>query len=57
MDGNTVRQWVVSFSSGDSNSESSLLVQIFMSMAGRLLFIPDENAQLMVLTVLKKSVS
>ena len=40
----------------DSDSGSPLLVQIFMSAAGRLLFIAGENAQLMLVTVLKKSV-
>ena len=33
VDVSTVRQWVVCFISGDSNSGSPLLVQIFMSTA------------------------
>jgi len=37
MDVNTVKQGVVHFSSGDSNSGSPLLVQIFMSTACRIL--------------------
>ena len=52
----TVRQWVVCFFSGNSDSGSPPLVQIFMGTACRLLFIIGENAQLMVLTVLKNSV-
>jgi len=40
----TVRQWVVHFSSGNSDSGSALLVQIFISVACRLLFIAGENA-------------
>jgi len=40
---NAVRWWVVHFSSGDSGSRSSLLVQIFTSMARRFLFIAGEN--------------
>ena len=56
VDVSAVRWWVVRFSSGDSDSRSSLLVQIFTSMARRFLFIAGENAQLMVVTVLKNSV-
>ena len=41
------------FSSGDNHSMSLPLVQIFMSTTCRLLFIDGENAQLMVVTVLK----
>jgi len=51
-----VRQWVVHFSSGDSDSWSTLLVQILASSACRLLFIAGENAQLVVLPVFKKTV-
>ena len=40
----TVRQWVVYFSSGDTDSGSPSLVQIFLSRAYRLLFIAGENA-------------
>ena len=43
-DVSTVRQWVVHFSSVHSNSESTPPVQIFTSMACRLLFIAGENA-------------
>ena len=43
------------FSSGDSNdSGAPLLVQIFTNTVCRLLFIAGKNAELMVLTVLKK---
>ena len=56
VDLSTVRQWVVCFSSGNSNSGSPLLVQIFTSMAWKLLFIAGENAELMVATMLKNSV-
>ena len=56
MDVSTVRQWVVHFSKCDSNSGSPPLVQAFMGMACRLLFIADENAELMVVTALKNSV-
>ena len=48
MDVSTMRQWVVCLGSGDSNSGSPLLVQIFTSGARRLLFMAGENAQLMV---------
>ena len=44
VDVSTVRRWVVHFSSGDSNSESLLLLQIFMSKACRLMFITTDNA-------------
>ena len=44
---------MVHFSSGDSDSRSPPLVQIFTNAACRLLFITDENAQLLVVTVLK----
>jgi len=53
----TVRQWVVHFSSGNSDSSSPPLVQIAVSTANRLLFITDKNAQLMVVAILQKSVS
>ena len=56
VDVSTLRQWVVRFSSGNSNSGSLLLVQIFMSAACRLSFTVGENAQLMVVTILKSSV-
>jgi len=45
---------VLRFSSGISDSGSSLLVQIVMIAAYRLLFIIGENAQLMVVTVDKQ---
>jgi len=51
-----MRQWVVCFSSGDSVSVSPPLVQLLLQAACRLLFIAGENAQLMVVTVLKMSV-
>ena len=38
----TVRQWVVCFSTGDSDS-GPLMVQIFMSTACRLLFTADKK--------------
>ena len=50
------RAVVVRFSSGDSDSRSPLLVQIVLNVVCRLLFIPRENAQLMVETILKKTV-
>ena len=56
MDMSTVRQWMVHFSSGDSNSWSPPLMQIFMSAAYRLFLITGKNAQLMVVAVLKTSV-
>jgi len=40
----TVRPWVVHFSSGDSDCGSTPPVQIFRSVACRLLFIGAENA-------------
>ena len=43
VDVGTVRWWVVCFSSGDSNSRWSPLVQIFISAACRLLFTTGEN--------------
>ena len=56
MDVNTVRRWVVHFSSSDSDSASYLLVQIFTSRAYRLLFIADKNAYLIVVMMLKINV-
>ncbi len=44
VDVSSVRQLVVCFCSGDSNSMSPLTVQIFTSEACRLLFITGENA-------------
>ena len=44
VDVSTVRWWVVRFSSGDSNSGSPPLVQIFMSTACRLLFTAGGNS-------------
>ena len=38
VDVNTVREWVVHLSSGDSDNGSPLLVQILMSVARRLIF-------------------
>jgi len=46
----------VCFSSSDSNSGSPLLVQVLRSMACRLLLIAGENAEIIVVTVLKNSV-
>lgn len=54
MDVSTVRQYMVCFNSGDCDSGSSLLVQMFMSETCRLLFITGANADLIV--VLKKTV-
>jgi len=44
VDVGTVRQQVICFRRGDSNSGSPPLVQIFMRAACRLLFITGENA-------------
>ena len=44
------------FSSGDRVSGSPLLMQTVVSVAHRLLFTTDENAQLMVVTMMKNSV-
>lgn len=46
VDVSIVRQWVGCFSSGNNDSKSSSLVQIFMSMAYRLLQIFGKNTQL-----------
>jgi len=54
VDVSTVKWWMLHFSCGDSSSVSSLLVQIVMSMACRLLFIAGEHAQLMVVTAEKQ---
>ena len=56
MNMSTVRQWVVHFSSVDSDSGLLPLMQIFMSVACRLLFIAGANAELMEVTKLKNSV-
>jgi len=56
VDVSTVRQWVVRFSSGNSNSGSSPLVQAFTGMACRLLFNADKNAELMVVDMLQNGV-
>lgn len=52
----TVRQWVMHLSSDNSDSGSAPLVQIFISVACRVLFIVDEKAQLMMVTMLKISI-
>ena len=52
VDMSTLRRWVVHFSS--DNSGSPLLVQVLTSTACRLLFIAGENAELVLLIVLKK---
>ena len=54
VDVGTVRQWVVHFISGDSGSP--LVVQILTSTVCRLLFIAGENAELMVVTMLKNNI-
>ena len=54
VDVSTVRCCVLCFSCGDNGSP--LLVHIFMSTACRLLFIVGENAELMVVAMLKNSV-
>jgi len=56
MNMSTVRQWVVHFSSVDSDSGLLPLMQIFMSVACRLLLIGGANAELMEVTKLKDSV-
>jgi len=50
-----VRWWMVSFSSCDSDSGTSSLIQIFMSVARRLMFFDGKNGQLTVVTMLKTS--
>ena len=50
----TAKQRVVCFTSGNSDSGSPLVVEIFTSMAFRLLFTAGKNAELMVVTMLKK---
>ena len=52
----TVRWWVVHFSSDDSDSGSPPQMQIFTNVSCRLLFITGENAQLMVVCMLKNSI-
>ena len=54
VDLSTVRWWVVRFSSGNSDSASPPLVQIFMSTACSLFFITGKNAQLMLVTDLTR---
>ena len=56
VDLSTERQWVVCFSSGDRDCGSPPLVQIFMSTTCSLLFVAIKSAQLLVLTILKKSI-
>ena len=51
VDVSTARQRVPCLSSGDSGSP--LLVQTVMGVACRLLFVADENAQPMVVTMLE----
>jgi len=48
-----MRQWVVHFSSGDSDGGLPPLAQTVISMACRLLFLTGQNAQLMLVTMLK----
>ena len=47
---------MVHFNSDNSYSESPILVQVFMSMACRLLFIAGKNAQLVMAHMLRNSV-
>jgi len=47
---------MVHFSSGDSSSGSPLLVQNFVGVACRLLFMAGGNTQLMVATRVKNTV-
>ena len=58
VDVSTVRQWVVHFSSGNSDSGSLPLVKTFMNTAWWLFqhLIAVANAYLMVVTVLKNSI-
>ena len=44
VDVSTVRQWVVHFSSGESDSGLLVLVWMFMSLACRFLLIAGKNA-------------
>ena len=53
MDVSTVRQWVVYFSNGYSNSGSPPNVQSFTSVSCRLLLTAGENSQVLVVTVEK----
>jgi len=53
VDVSTGRQWVVRFSSGGSDCGSPPLVQIFLSRSCRFLSSTGENAQLIVVTMLK----
>ena len=58
MDVNTVRWWVVHFSSGDRQCGSPPVVQIFTNAeACRLLFSTGENEWIVVVTVLKNIVA
>ena len=56
VDVSTVSSWVKHFSSGNCDSGSPPLVQIFTGTGYRLLFIAGVNSLLMVVTMLKKSV-
>jgi len=56
VDVNIVGQWVAWFSSGDSSNGAPPLVQTSTSTVCMLLFMAGENAQLMVVTMLKNSV-
>ena len=55
MNVSTVKQWIVCFSSGDSNSGSPPLVQIIMTVECRRFFTAGKNTQLMVVIMLKNS--
>ena len=56
MDVRAVRWLVVHFSSGNSDSGPPLMALTFMGITCRLMIITDENAQLMVVTMLKQNV-
>jgi len=56
VDESAVKRWVVHFNSGNNNSGSHPLVQIFTSASCRLLLVAGKNTQLMVVAVLKKSI-
>ena len=56
VDVSTVRLRMVPFSSGDSDNGACPVVQMFTSASCRLLFITEENTQVMVVTMLRNSV-
>lgn len=50
----TVRPWLLCFSSGDRDNELLPIVQVFIVVASRLLFIADKNSYVTMIDYVEK---